>query len=73
MTLLNSNLYKNEAKADIVSHDYKNLIDAQKMKALSIFLKTLGECYFYKVKAGSKILELQMLKPWNVVEKTGEM
>lgn len=70
MAMLDWNLYKTEEKIDILNHEYINFIDSQMMKATAVFLKTLWEVYFYKMKAWNKIIWLKMLKPWNVVENT---
>lgn len=70
MAMLDWNLYKTEEKIDVLNHEYINFIDSQMMKATAVFLKTLWEVYFYKMRAWNKIIWLKMLKPWNVVEST---
>lgn len=73
MAMLEWGLYKDEAKLQRIEHDYIKFIDSKTIKAISIFLKTLWEVYLYKVKAWNKIIELKMLKSWNVIEKTGDL
>lgn len=70
MAMLKWDLYKDDDKLKKIDHEYMKFIDSRTIKAISIYLKTLWEVYFYKVKAWNKIIELKMLKSWNVVEQT---
>lgn len=73
MAMLEWNLYKDSSKLNSMEHDYMKFIDSKTIKAISIFLKTLWEVYIYKVKAWNKIIDLKMIKSWNIIEKTWDL
>ena len=66
MSWLERQLYKTEQELETIDHDYMKLIDAQLVKAISIFLKTLWIVYLYKETMWLKVTKLLLLKSQNV-------
>lgn len=62
-------LYKDENKLEKIEHDYLKFFDTEFIKAISIFLETLGAVYIYKEMAGGKIVGLKLLKPFGITEE----
>lgn len=73
LSMLNTSLYKNETQIDKIDNPYSKLLDTKMMKAISVYLKTVGDVYIYKVKIWNKVTELLLLKSWNIIENVNSV